>query len=273
MTFARWRPPRAHRPAAPGTRQDDSSRRQGKRPGLARRTVRGFPPMQTARGCRARSIRSSITPTITTRARGSSAVAEQSVKNRVFAAAGRISATANPTVATVREAAGVSNADAGRFLKEWRAERDSAGSKIAATPATITEHALRLAGTVWEEAVRAATAEHAVIEKAWRDESAHKDREINELATDLDAAARNHEETVTELQTRVEEANQAARDNAASAAEAREQLAVTARKHAGEVAGLKSQLAEARATATTLQQTQDALIARIDPHMNDREGK
>ena len=192
-------------------------------------------------------------------------MAEQSVKDRVYAAAGRISATTNPTVATVREAAGVSNADAGRFLKEWRAERDSAGSKIAATPATITEQALRLAGTVWEEAVRTATAGHAIIEKAWRDEKAHKDREINELATDLDTAARTHEEAVKELQTRIEEANQAARDNAAAAADAREQLTLDARKHAEVIAELKSQLAEARATVKTLQQTQDALIARIQP--------
>ena len=190
-------------------------------------------------------------------------MAEQSVKDRVYAAAERISAERNPTVATVREAAGVSNADATRFLKEWRAERDSAGSKIAATPAAITEQALRLAGTVWEEAVRTATAEHSVIEKAWRDEKAHKDREINELAADLDTATRTHEETVKEMRTQVEEANQAARDNAAAAAEAREQLAVAARGHVDEVVELKSQLAEARATIATLQQTQEALIARI----------
>ena len=145
-------------------------------------------------------------------------MAEQSVKDRVYAAAERISAERNPTVATVREAAGVSNADATRYLKEWRTERDSSGSKIAATPASITEQALRLAGTVWEEAVRTATSEHAIIEKAWRDEKAHKDREINELATDLDTAARTHEETVKELHT-----------------------------------------------IATLQQTQDALIARIQP--------
>lgn len=192
-------------------------------------------------------------------------MAEQSVKDRVYAAAERISAEKNPTVATVREAAGVSNADATRFLKEWRTERDSAGSKIAATPATITEQALRLAGTVWEEAVRTATAEHAIIEKAWRDEKAHKDREINELATDLDAATRTHQETVKELKTQTEESNQAARDNAAAAAEAREQLTLAARSHAEATAELKSQLAEARATITTLQNTQDALIARIQP--------
>ena len=159
----------------------------------------------------------------------------------------------------------MSNADATRFLKEWRTERDSAGSKIAATPTTITEQALRLAGTVWEEAVRAATAGHAIIEKAWRDEKAHKDREINELAVYLDTATGAHREAMRELQARIEEANQAARDNAAAAAEAREQLTLAASKSADEVAGLKSQLAEARATITTLQKTQDALIARIQP--------
>jgi len=196
-------------------------------------------------------------------------MAEQSVKDRVYAAAERISAEKNPTVATVREAAGVSNADATRYLKEWRAERDSAGSKIAATPATITEQALRLAGTVWAEAVQTATAEHAIIEKAWRDEKAHKDREINELAADLDTAARTHQEAVKELRTQVEESEQAARDNAAAAAEVREQLALAARKHAEDIAELKSQLAEARATVATLQQTQDALIARIQPQAND----
>lgn len=192
-------------------------------------------------------------------------MSELSIKDRVYSAAERLSADRNPTVATVREAAGVSNADATRYLKEWRSERDSAGSKIAATPPAITEQALRLAGTVWEEAVRTATAEHAIIEKAWREETAHKDREINELVADLDTAAGTHQETVKELKTQVEEGNQAARDNAAAAAEAREQLTIAARKHAEEMAELKSQLAEARATIATLQQTQDALIARIQP--------
>lgn len=198
-------------------------------------------------------------------------MAEQSVKDRVYAAAERISVERNPTVATVREAAGVSNADATRYLKEWRSERDSAGSKIAATPPTITEQALRLAGTVWEEAVRTATAEHAIIEKAWRDETVHKDREINELAADLDTAARTHAEAVKELKIQVEEGNQAARDNAAAASEAREQLALAARTHVEEIAALKSQIAEARATVMTLQRTQDALIARIEPPAGEKE--
>ncbi|MDD0858428.1 DNA-binding protein [Arthrobacter alpinus] len=52
-----------------------------------------------------------------------------------------ISATANATVATVREEAGVSQTDAGKYLKEWWAERDSAGLKIAPTPTSMTEQA------------------------------------------------------------------------------------------------------------------------------------
>ena len=192
-------------------------------------------------------------------------MAEQSVKDRVYAAAERISATGSPTVATVREGAGVSNADAGRYLKEWRVERDSAGSKIAATPTIITEQALRLVGTMWEEAVRTATAEHTVIQNAWRDEKAHKDREINELSLDLDTATRAHQEAMRELGTQIEEANQAASDNAAAATESREQLALVARQQADEVSEFKGKLAEARATIAALQQTQDALIARIQP--------
>ncbi len=188
-----------------------------------------------------------------------------SVKDRVYAAAERVSATVNPTVATVREAAGVSNADAGRYLKQWRAERESAGSKIAATPPVITEQAMRLPGTVWEEAVRTATAEHAVVEKAWREEAAHKDREITELAHDLDTATTTHQKTIDQLHTTIGQAEQAAKESAAAAATAREQLDTATRQFAEEKAGLTSQLAEARATLETLQKTQEALIARIQP--------
>ena len=190
---------------------------------------------------------------------------ELSVKDRVYAAAERVSATMNPTVATVREAAGVSNADAGRYLKEWRAERESAGSKIAATPPVITEQVMRLVGTVWEEAVRTATAEHAVVETAWREEAAHKDREITELAHDLDTAITTHHKTIDQLHSTLGEVEQAARDSAGAAATARKQLDTATRQFAEEKAGLASQLAEARATIVALQKTQDALIARIQP--------
>lgn len=55
--------------------------------------------------------------------------------------------------------------------------------------------------------------------------------------------------------------NQVARENAAAATEPREQISLANRKHAVEIAELKSQLAETRATIATLQKAQDALIA------------
>ena len=61
------------------------------------------------------------------------------------------------------------------------------------------------------------------------------------------------------------EVEQAAKESATAAATAREQLDTTTRQFAEEKAGLTSQLAEARATIVTLQKTQDALIARIQP--------
>ena len=71
----------------------------------------------------------------------------------------------------------------------------------------------------------------------------------------------------------MEQSNQAARDNAAAAAEAREQIALAARQYAEDIAELKSQLTEAQATITALQKTQDALIARIEPQAKDQEEK
>jgi hypothetical protein len=50
-----------------------------------------------------------------------------SVKDRVFAAAEQISAERRPTVSTVRALAGVSNAGATRYLKEWSEEKQAAG--------------------------------------------------------------------------------------------------------------------------------------------------
>ncbi|WP_028268106.1 DNA-binding protein [Arthrobacter sp. MA-N2] len=64
-----------------------------------------------------------------------------SVKDRVYAAAEQISAERRPTVSTVRAAAGVSNADATRYLKEWTEEKQAASGQVAATPAALLEQA------------------------------------------------------------------------------------------------------------------------------------
>ncbi len=66
-----------------------------------------------------------------------------------------------------------------------------------------------------------------------------------------DAAARAQAETVKELKTRVKESNQAARNNAAAASEAREQHFSAARARAEEIAALNSQNAETRDAVTT----------------------
>jgi hypothetical protein len=83
-----------------------------------------------------------------------------SVKDRVFAAAEQISAERRPTVSTVRAAAGVSNADATRYLKEWAEEKQAAGGQVAATPAAVLEQAARLAGACWAEASAVANERH-----------------------------------------------------------------------------------------------------------------
>lgn len=57
-----------------------------------------------------------------------------SIKDRVYAAAEQISVERNPTVSTVREVAGVSNADAGRYLKQWREEKAAAGTRTPRSP-------------------------------------------------------------------------------------------------------------------------------------------
>ena len=166
-----------------------------------------------------------------------------SVQERVYSAAEQISVERNPTVSSVREAAGVSNADATRYLKQWREEKAAAGTKIAATPQAVLEHAARLAGTVWAEAARLADDRHAAVQAQWERERKDKDREIARLAAELEAAAR-----------RVEGAE-------ANAAEA-----LGAAQYAREENGrLKTELAAAEARAATLQQTIDALLQRITP--------
>jgi hypothetical protein len=60
-----------------------------------------------------------------------------------------------------RALAGVSNADATRYLKEWSEEKQAAGGQVAATPAALLEHAARLAGACWAEASTLANERHA----------------------------------------------------------------------------------------------------------------
>uniref|UniRef100_UPI00389AC057 DNA-binding protein n=1 Tax=Pigmentiphaga litoralis TaxID=516702 RepID=UPI00389AC057 len=111
-----------------------------------------------------------------------------SIKERVFAAAERVAADGVPTVAAVRAAAGVSNADATKYLRDWKAEQVAAAGQVPATPAPLAEHAARLAGAMWAEASRTAAERHAALEAAWTQEKAAAEQELAELAADLDKA-------------------------------------------------------------------------------------
>ncbi|MFJ6281325.1 DNA-binding protein [Arthrobacter subterraneus] len=184
-----------------------------------------------------------------------------SPKERVYAAAERISAERNPTVSSVREAAGVSNADATRHLKAWREEKAAAGSHIAATPQPVLEQAARLAGSVWADAVALAAEQHAAVEARWRQESQDKDTELAELVADLDRITTEHATETAALKAELTAATERATAADARAAQA-EETAAAARAETGTLA---NDLAAARARAETLQQTHDALIQRITP--------
>ncbi|BCW86450.1 hypothetical protein NicSoilE8_41230 (plasmid) [Arthrobacter sp. NicSoilE8] len=191
-----------------------------------------------------------------------------SVKDRVFAAAEEISAERRPTVSTVRAAAGVSNADATRFLKEWHEEKRAAGGQVAQTPPALLEQAARLAGSVWAEASAAAAERHAAVEASWVRERAEKDQEIAELVADLDRATAEHAAAATrhadEVSTVTGQRDALDRQLAAvtrQLEDTREAERTTALK-AAEAA---RKLATAEARATTLEQVHQALLQRVAP--------
>ncbi len=184
-----------------------------------------------------------------------------SVKDRVYAAAEQISAERRPTVSTVRAAAGVSNADATRYLKEWSEERNAAGGQVAAAPAVLLEQAARLAGACWAEAAALADARHAGLDAAWAQEKKDLALEIAELVTDLDKVNAEKDAAVTELSARIAtlETQVAAAGEQLAQARAAEQAA------AREASAAAARLAAAEARAGTLQEAHDALLARITP--------
>ncbi|WP_284750859.1 DNA-binding protein [Arthrobacter sp. efr-133-R2A-120] len=191
-----------------------------------------------------------------------------SVKDRVYAAAEQISAERRPTVSTVRAAAGVSNADATRYLKEWAEEKQAAGGQVAATPAALLEQAARLAGACWAEASALAAERHAAVEALWAQERKDKDQEIAELVADLDqttadkdAAAAAHAEEINRL-----EAQRAALERQlAVIGKQLEDSREAERAAAKEAADAARRLATAEVRAATLEQVHNALLQRVSP--------
>ena len=177
-----------------------------------------------------------------------------SVRDRVFAAAEQISAERRPTVSTVRSTAGVSNADATRYLKEWSEEKLAAGGQIAATPSTLLEQATRLAAACWAEASTQAAERHAAVEAAWAQERKDKDLEIAELVADLDKAAAEKESAAAEHQARVtalESQVKALEQQLAAVGSDLEASRTAERAAAGAAAEAEKKLASAEARSTT----------------------
>jgi chromosome segregation ATPase len=184
-----------------------------------------------------------------------------SVKDRVFAAAEQISAERRPTVSTVRAAAGVSNADATRYLKEWAEEKQVAGGQVAATPAVLLEQAARLAGACWAEASAVANERHAAAEAVWVQERKDLNLEVAELVADLDRVSAGKDSAVTELTARIG----AMETDVAAAGEQLAQARAAAQEAAREVSAAGTRLAAAEARADALQKAHDALLQRIMP--------
>jgi chromosome segregation ATPase len=195
-----------------------------------------------------------------------------SVKDRVYAAAEQISAERRPTVSTVRAAAGVSNADATRYLKEWTEEKQAAGGQVAATPAALLEQAARLAGACWAEASALAAERHAAVEAAWAQERKDKDQEIAELVADLDQAAADKDAAATshaEEITRLEAQRGALERQLAVIGKQLEDAREAERAAAKEAADAARRLATAEVRATTLEQVHNALLQRVSPETKD----
>lgn len=188
-------------------------------------------------------------------------MAETTAKDRVYAAAEKVSAERTPTVSAVRELASVSNADATRYLKEWKEDRAAAAGRMAAAPPSVTEIAVRMAGAAWTEAAALADARHAEVEAAWREERIHKDRELQELALELDgitaARAKDQETASGQIASLTKELGEQTTTLTGLQTEL-----VSVRESA---TALSTELAKANATIDTLRATQAAILARISP--------
>ncbi|KRE61799.1 KfrA protein [Arthrobacter sp. Soil736] len=191
-----------------------------------------------------------------------------SVKDRVFAAAEQISAERRPTVSTVRAAAGVSNADATRYLKEWSEEKLAAGGQVAATPPALLEQAARLAAACWAEASTLAAERHTAVEAAWAQERRDKDLEIAELVADLDKVPAEKEAAAAEFKARITSLESQQRTLEKRLADLGSRLAdirVEEREAASAAADAEKKLAAAEARISTLEKVHNALLQRVSP--------
>ncbi|PPG54222.1 hypothetical protein C5C41_05105 [Rathayibacter sp. AY1E9] len=144
-----------------------------------------------------------------------------------------------PTVTFVRSEAGVSNADAARYLKKWREQKQNADSTIAATPPPFAEQAIRLASGSRAEASPLAASSHAVLEREWREQ--HQEKKIAELCDGLQKSTAQHAAGLGTQADRIAQLEQTAAGSAATAA-----LATARAEHEHALSALRAQLSEVR---------------------------
>ena len=183
----------------------------------------------------------------------------QGSKDRVYAAAEEISGTRTPTVTAVREAAGVSMADASRYLKEWKNDREDATRQMIAAPAAVIEQGQKLSAAIWSEAVTLAGESHAAVQAQWEQETAALTAEIEELIASADTADAEHRQQIEQAGQALAKAN----DQAAASAHTAETMREEAQEVREESSELRAKLAAAQATVDTLQKSMDAVLARI----------
>ena len=184
-----------------------------------------------------------------------------SIKERVYAAAEKIGEDRTPTVTAVREAAGVSMADASRYLKEWKSDREAATRQIIAAPPTMIEHGQRLAAAIWDEAIKLASERHGADHKKWEEERAVLTAEVADLVAAADGAEAAHSLKAEKDAQALSEARTEMAVTATALEDARAEAAATAEENAD----LRGRLAAVQATADTLQKSLDAVIAKISP--------
>lgn len=191
-------------------------------------------------------------------------MAEDTSRARVFRAADAIAGEGRKvTVTVVRESAGVNNADATRFVREWREDRAKAGSVMAAVPSKLVEQSQRMAADLWAEVSTEANAAHEEVQRGWELRRAEQEAELDALGQQLDeanndaaAAARAHEQALLSLTKE--------RDDAAlTATAARDELDAATEAFRTAQASFTEQLAEAKGQVAALEATQRALLERI----------
>jgi len=110
-------------------------------------------------------------------------------QSRIYEAAEEIRIEGGkPTVAAVRERARVSNADATRHLRAWRADQSSASARLLPVPVALDARYSVLARRCGQRRTTLAVASHAAMEREWHQVRALYERDNAEVSADLDAA-------------------------------------------------------------------------------------